>query len=276
MTAGRVFFSPVPELRKDPAPSVFGFAPWLKQDRIHGFTTRRYSGSESRAFDPIAHAGSSPGQVTDDQEKLLKWGPEGNDYLIRPEQVHGARTPWTDEVETEQGDTVYERVVPNADGLLSERKDDRIICYGADCPLVLLIGPGPVKGAFHMSWKGLYRGIVQSAGDNLKTRLSKAERRETEILIGPSIRDCCYEVGIDFRDRFLHQYPELDSCFRKQQGNLYFSLQQAISVLFRDQTDIPSSNIHDLNLCNACRNDLFYSYRRSGIETGRMVGLISS
>jgi YfiH family protein len=76
----------------------------------------------------------------------------------------------------------------------------------ADCAPVLLADPdAKVIGAAHAGWKGALgeggRGVLEAALDAME-RLG-AHRDRVSAFIGPCISQADYEVGWDFRDRFL-------------------------------------------------------------------------
>ena len=76
----------------------------------------------------------------------------------------------------------------------------------ADCAPVLLADPkAKVIGAAHAGWKGALgeggRGVLEATLDAME-KLG-AQRDRISAFIGPCISQANYEVGWDFRDRFL-------------------------------------------------------------------------
>jgi len=83
---------------------------------------------------------------------------------------------------------------------------------------------------------------------------------------GPCIRNCCYEVGEDFRDYF----PD---CIEERQGRLFLDLikvnsQQLLSA------GVLEKNISDSQICTFCQNKDFFSYRKEGQSAGRIMSVI--
>jgi len=96
-----------------------------------------------------------------------------------------------------------------------------------------------------------------------KTYGSKAS--DLKIVLGPSIRACCYQVGEEFRDRFpLH--------VKDRAGHLYADVLGAN----RDQlleAGVGQANILDSGICTCC-NSSYFSFRRDGAKAGRMISLM--
>ena len=74
----------------------------------------------------------------------------------------------------------------------------------ADCaPVLLADAQGRVIGAAHAGWKGALGGVLEATLDAME-KLG-ADRGRIAAAVGPCISQANYEVGWDFRDRFLEQ-----------------------------------------------------------------------
>jgi hypothetical protein len=97
-------------------------------------------------------------------------------------------------------------------------------------------------------------------------------------LIGPGIGSCCYEVGDSVRQTFLKSNPEAEACFRPGRDDpsdprwmldlLAANRQQLV------EAGLAADRIYALNACTVCDSEHFFSYRRDGAATGRMLSLI--
>ena len=85
-------------------------------------------------------------------------------------------------------------------------------------------------------------------------------------MIGPSINKCCFEVDNDVAEKFHSNYSINGK-------NSKFMLDLSM-VVYDQLTDsgIPEDNILLDNNCTHC-NKKFFSYRREGEASGRMVAL---
>jgi YfiH family protein len=148
------------------------------------------------------------------------------------------------------------------DGLWTDEPGVPMVALGADCVLIALArtnGDRPALAVLHAGWRGLADGIVEEAAGALGGRLS--------AVVGPSIGPCCYEVREDvggrFRDRFGSRILS--------RGKL--DLWTAAELAARDAG---ATEVERVDLCTACRPDLFFSERRTGRPRGTqgVIGLV--
>ena len=118
--------------------------------------------------------------------------------LLSLSQIHSATVvtlpAWSSE-DRPEGDAMVTAIPGLALGILT-----------ADCAPVLLADPmAKVIGAAHAGWKGALgqdgRGVLEATLDGME-KLGALRDRVTAV-IGPCISQANYEVGFDFRDRFL-------------------------------------------------------------------------
>ena len=118
--------------------------------------------------------------------------------LLSLSQIHSATVvtlpAWSSE-DRPEGDAIVTAIPGLALGILT-----------ADCAPVLLADPmAKVIGAAHAGWKGALgqdgRGVLEATLDGME-KLGALRDRVTAV-IGPCISQANYEVGFDFRDRFL-------------------------------------------------------------------------
>ncbi len=175
------------------------------------------------------------------------------------QQVHGAtvlRAPWNG---TPEGDAA----VAGEPGLL-------LGIETADCLPVLIVDPGRrVAGAAHAGWRGTAASVVPRTVEALVAEGSRPE--DLVVALGPGIGPCCYEVGEELRDAFG---PAGDRFFRLGPGGRPHLDVRAINVRQLCESGVPSGRIHNVDECTSCRADLYFSYRRDGRGTGRMISFV--
>jgi purine-nucleoside/S-methyl-5'-thioadenosine phosphorylase / adenosine deaminase len=165
----------------------------------------------------------------------------------------------------------------------------------ADCVPILLVDPkNHVVAAIHAGWRGTLSRIAQKTVGRMRLEFGS---KPVDILaaIGPSIGPCCYEVGAEFVTKFTAQFADAPDYFdeprtgdepnplqwlnMKPPGhqpppqNVHLDLWAAN----RSQlvaAGLLATNIFVSNLCTACQPDLFFSYRKEGPLSGRMLSVI--
>ena len=96
---------------------------------------------------------------------------------------------------------------PRADGMATDRPGVVLGILTADCAPVLLLDPeARVIGACHAGWKGALTGIVEATVTAMATL--GARPAAIRAVIGPCIAQSSYEVGAEFRARFLLEDAE--------------------------------------------------------------------
>jgi hypothetical protein len=173
----------------------------------HGFFTRR-GGVSAGIYESLnAGPGSSDDRqsVWENRRRCRAALNQAEPPLVTVHQVHSAdvvrvTAPW-DHAEA-----------PRADGLVTDRPGLLLGVLAADCAPILLADPAAgVIGAAHAGWGGAFKGI---AGAVVDAMAALGARREAIIAaIGPCIGPRSYEVGPEFRQRFLDQDPANERFF---------------------------------------------------------------
>jgi hypothetical protein len=159
--------------------------------------------------------------------------------------------------------------IDNCDGVFTS--NPRVVCVikVADCmPIFFAHQSSLFYGVVHAGWKGLTKGILK--GTSTFFTEHKLKLNEIDIYIGPSIQKCCFEVSKDIIDKF----PSW-SIRPKRSGKFMVNLQK---IAFEELRSIgfDRKRIEINSDCSFCKKNNYYSYRRDGEKTGRMIGIITS
>ncbi len=247
-------------------------APLLsKLDGIsHGFFTRVGGASEGIYASMNCGLGSddNPVIVTENRLKVAKTLGTAPKHLITPRQIHSPKAisteiPWP-----------YEKA-PAADAIVTATPGLAVGVLTADCAPVLFAAPETgVIAAVHSGWRGAFEGILENTLIEME-RLG-ASRANIIAAIGPTISQAAYEVGPEFRKKFMDEGPENARFFIKGRGDRYqFNLPSYIVDRLRSAG---LDKMVDLELCTYGDESLFYSYRRSvhrnEVDYGRQISAI--
>ena len=95
-----------------------------------------------------------------------------------------------------------EGVRPLADAMVTRRPGLAIAVSSADCgPLLFADEEARVIGAAHAGWKGALTGVIEATIAAMEGQ--GAERARIHAALGPMISRAAYEVGPEFKARFL-------------------------------------------------------------------------
>ncbi|MCC6921223.1 MAG: peptidoglycan editing factor PgeF [Alphaproteobacteria bacterium] len=149
---------------------------------------------------------------------------------------------------------------PKADGMVTRTKGFALGVLAADCtPILFADGEAGIIGACHAGWKGALAGVADATVAAMEAL--GASRQRIIAAIGPTIRQICYEVGAEFRDRFVADAPGNAEWFRpgRAAGKFHFDLP---GYLTRRLEKTGIAGIEDCEICTYS-DSRFFSYRRT-------------
>lgn len=164
-------------------------------------------------------------------------------------QIHGDQI-WVIDPES----TIDPRAPKLADGILTVRRDILMGVTIADCAPLFLRGDH-VVGVLHAGWRGVIGGILPAALDLMSSRFG-VDRSRVEVLLGPCIAACCFEVSSSVAMLFPASVRRShgSSCFVDLAGAI---LDQWLRHGGRIE------NFHREDRCSVCQRPLMHSHRRT-------------
>lgn len=222
----------------------------------HGFFTREGGGSNGIYASLNCGLGSG-----DDKEKVRKnratvaqaLGVEP-DNLVTVHQIHSAdvidvTAPWA-----------WENA-PQADAMVTATAGIVLGVLAADCAPVLFADKNArVIGAAHAGWKGALTGVMEATIEAME-RLG-ATRGHIAAAIGPCISREAYEVGHEFRTRFVEADAANAKWFTASEkpGHFMFDLPGYVEARL---TAAEIGAVSMLGHCTYADRARFFSYRRA-------------
>jgi YfiH family protein len=203
------------------------------------------------------------------------------DRLAAVYQVHG-----TDVVTAHEGAPEDRDKLGRADGLVTTGRGLGLTILTADClPLLLVDADAGVIGACHAGWRGAAAGIV----DTTLATMRSAGAGPITALIGPTIRQPNYQVGMEMRDEVLAlTAPTIrdaaSACFIADiPGKLRFDLAGFVA-LYLGRAGVEA--VHDCGVDTYASGEVasadsldFFSHRRAthaaDPDCGRQIAVIS-
>jgi polyphenol oxidase len=190
--------------------------------------------------------------------------------FVIPKQTHGDRICLVNE-------SNYNQVFENTDALITNIPSLILAVKTADCVPILLFDP-IIKaiGAVHSGWKGTAQNIV---GKSITAMIQNFGSNPADIIvaIGPCIGSENYEVGDEVIQKIKLVLSDHKMIFNSENdisGKAHLDLTRANFQLII-QTGITENNIEISHLCTYSKKDEFFSARRDGNITGRMINGIS-
>lgn len=222
----------------------------------HGFFGREGGVSEGIYASLNCGPGSSddPAKVAENRRRVTAaLAPDTR--LVSLSQIHSAIVHALPRGSAEDGRRL------EGDGMVTDTPGIALGILTADCTPVLFSDPvAKVIGAAHAGWKGALGGILEATLDAME-RLG-ASRERIRAAIGPTISQGNYEVGWDFRDRFLELGLRNRRFFvpSDKEGHYRFDLPGYVAHRLA-QAGIGGAE--NLGVCTYPRENGFFSFRRT-------------
>lgn len=181
------------------------------------------------------------------------------------------------------------------DALATHRSGLLLAVQTADCvPILLVDQQKRAVAAIHAGWRGTHARIAEKAVGRMQLEFGSKPANLLAAL-GPAIGPCCYEVGAELVTKFTAQFADGAEYFDEPRSgeepnplqwlnmappghqpppkNVHLDLRKANrSQLLA--AGLRRQNIFASDLCTACRTDLFFSYRKEGPQSGRLLSVI--
>jgi YfiH family protein len=150
---------------------------------------------------------------------------------------------------------------PQADAMVTRTRGIALGILSADCaPILFADAQAKVIGAAHAGWKGALSGVVEASVAAMEAL--GADRSRIAAAIGPCISQANYEVGDEFRARFLAADAATARFFTAgaRAAHHQFDLE---SYVAQRLTRAGVDNVSRLSACTYAREADFFSFRRA-------------
>ncbi|MBS2018270.1 MAG: laccase domain-containing protein [Deltaproteobacteria bacterium] len=138
----------------------------------------------------------------------------------------------------------------------------------ADCvPVLLADATSGAVVAVHAGWRGVVAEVIGAA-------MATLDPSRTIAAIGPSIGPCCFEVGEDVGAQIVKATtPQAIARRDEARGKVFVDLRAGVRAQL-GTLGVANDAIEDVPGCTRCDAARFYSFRRDGDTSGRLMGVI--
>jgi len=168
-------------------------------------------------------------------------------------------------------DEIPENEIVETDALVSNCTGICLCVQTADCVPILLFDPkNKVIASVHAGWRGTVKKIAAITVRKMVQNYG-SEQKDIVAAIGPSISPGIYEVGDEVTDAVRIAIPNFNLALHKSSsGKYHVDLWEANRQILLE-TGLQPKHIEVLGECSFVETDKYYSARKEGIDTGRMV-----
>lgn len=192
----------------------------------------------------------------------------GLDYrdLVCAKQVHASAVLYAKEEDKGKGALAYDSSISDTDAFITDKRNLPLAIFTADCLSIFLYDlKTPAIGLAHAGWRSTKENIAAKTVNLMREKFS-SRLQDLCVGFGPCIRSCCYEVGQDFRELF-------PGAVTNRGGRHYLDLVGINKKQILD-SGVKEENIFDSHACTSCQNKEFFSFRKEGKKSGRIMSVI--
>lgn len=246
-----------------------------RKEIVH-FSTTRTGGVSSGNYDSLnlgIYSGDKDENISENFSRLCDFLNIDRKSLFLPYQTHSDQILIIDKSFISSGVWEQEQLLYGKDALITNEKNILIGVTTADCvPLLLFDIENKVVAGIHAGWRGTFAKIVSKTIEKMQ---SEYHSNLSDILavIGPSISPAVYEVGEELFDLFKNEGFDIKIIFTRSDGKLFLDLWKANENLLLEK-GVRKENIEISGHCTFSENDKFFSARRLGIKSGRIISVI--
>lgn len=243
--------------------------------QITAFSTTRNGGvskGDYASMNCTPYTGDDLEAVQRNQQLLCTALHIEKEQLIIPYQTHSVNALVIDKEFLQQNAEKRNEQLQNIDALITQEKGVCLCVSTADCtPILLYDRKQQVIAAIHAGWRGSVNYIVRKTLEQMN-RLYNTQGEDIFAAIGPCIGFDAFEVGDEVYDAFKqNDFPmEYISGWKPETHKWHIDLQMANSVQLID-FGVPTEQIDICDICTFTHYEKFFSARRLGIKSGRIL-----
>ncbi|WP_243348038.1 peptidoglycan editing factor PgeF [Parabacteroides sp. FAFU027] len=253
------------------SPELLRFPSLEKYTGLTHFVTTRHGGVSTGNYDSFSlglFSGDNPDSVAQNRTILCNAIGISSDKLFIPYQTHSDLIGVIDGDFISQNENQQVQLLNGVDALITDQTD---ICIGvttADCVPVLIYDPvKKVAGLAHAGWRGTVARIAGKTVRKMNVKFG-CNPKDLVAAIGPSIGPDAFEVGADVADEFRRNgfAQTILSSNHKQHIDLWKANQQDLL-----EAGLQPHQIEIAGICTFTEHERFFSARRLGVKSGRLV-----
>ena len=238
---------------------------------IFCFSTTRHGGFGKGAYTSFncnEYCGDDEETVMRNRQLLSGLLP-GHPSLVAPHQVHQTEVGVVDNAFFSFSADGRKKYLEGVDALVTDISQVCVCVSTADCvPVLCFDTHRKVVAAIHAGWRGTVNRIVEHVLKKMSD-VYGTKGEDVVACIGPSISQEAFEVGDEVYEQFLAGGFDMHRiAVRKEKWHI--DLWEA-NRLQLEANGVPPTAIEIAGLCTWQHPDDFFSARRLGIASGRML-----
>ena len=247
----------------------------LSFSNIFCFSTTRLGGTSSgnySSFNCNEFCGDNIDDVLENRKILSKLLPQNPELFVFPHQTHDTEVALINRDFISKNYDEQKTILEGVDALITDLPKICLCVSTADCiPILLFDEKKNVVAAIHAGWRGTVNRIVRKCISEME-ELFNSNPEDIHACIGPGISKYSFEVGNEVYNKFCEGGFDLEeiSMMNSSTGKWHIDLPRANEIELI-QSGVNREHIEVSDICTYNNNDMFFSARRQGIASGRIV-----
>jgi hypothetical protein len=241
---------------------------------IFCFSTTRRGGCSTGAYASMnvnPWTGDDPACVQQNRRRLSALMPEKPALWVMPHQTHSVnvRVIGPSEVKSARGEAFPVLSPDDVDAVTTDQRGVCLCISTADCiPVLLWDRRTGAAAAIHAGWRGTVGRIVERTID-VMTATYGTQGSDLTACIGPGISRDAFEVGDEVYEAFRSAGFDMER-ISSRQAKWHIDLWEAnrLQLLARG---VPATDIELAGICTFQHSEEYFSARRTGIHSGRIL-----
>lgn len=222
------------------------------------------------AFNVTYYCGDNPQRVAKNKAWLCNEFGVNENCLWLPRQTHTANVLEIDEAFLNKEEEEQTQCLQEIDALITTLPHQCISISTADCvPILLYDEKHHAIAAIHAGWRGTVQRISQVCLEKMANAFG-TKANDCKALIGPSISLDAFEVGEEVATEFIQANFPSNIISRSYPNKPHIDL-WAANVFLLEEAGVALENIQISGICTFQHHDTFFSARRLGINSGRIL-----
>ena len=242
---------------------------------VTAFSTTRHGGCGSGTygtFNCTPYTEDNPDAVHKNQGQLCRMLGIPTDRLILPYQTHSCNILRIDDDFMQRSSDERHALLQEKDAVMTSLEEVCLCVSTADCiPILLYDHTHKAIAAVHAGWRGTVGRIaeqtLQAMHDTYGTKYANIE-----AFIGPGISLEAFEVGIEVYRAFEVAGFDMNGIaqWHEEKGKYHLDL-PAANRMQLEAMGVKAERIYDSKICTYTSHHDFFSARRLGIKSGRIL-----
>lgn len=242
---------------------------------ISCFVTTRHGGCSRGYYASLnctPYTGDEAEAVRRNQETVCSSLPQRPKELIIPFQTHSTKILVINDNYLQAGNEKRNAMLQGVDALITRTPGCCICISTADCiPILLYDRTHGAIAAVHAGWRGTVNCILGHTLDKMRA-LYNTDGKDIIACIGPGISLPAFEVGDEVYEAFRENGFRMDyiSEWKPETHKYHIDLWAANRLQLLD-FGVPGKQIENAGICTYLQHEDFFSARRLGIKSGRIL-----